>query len=129
MKIGVVGWGAVGVSLAYALVMSRVGPETLLSQITARKGATFHVTGRVLARVVDVPSHHQRAILTVFAPIPGIPGCEGVTLAYPHGADGQAARPVIPPHFSDGYQTGFPRSAASPRDSIRSLNLTPPCPP
>jgi len=87
------------------------------------KGATYYGIGSAVARVVDVLVHDQRAILTVCAPVSGVPDCEGVTLALPRLVGGDGVLATIPLALDDTERDGLRRSAGILRDAVRSLQL------
>jgi L-lactate dehydrogenase len=91
--------------------------------IIAGKGATYYGIGSAVARIVDVLVHDQRAILTICAPVSGVPGCDGVTLALPHLIGGDGVLATIPLALAEAERDGLQRSAGILRDAVRSLQL------
>jgi L-lactate dehydrogenase len=91
--------------------------------IIAGKGATYYGIGSAVARIVDVLLHDQRAILTVCAPVAGVPECEGVTLALPRLVGGAGVLATIPLTLAAAERDGLGRSAAILRDGVASLQL------
>ena len=92
-------------------------------QIIAGKGATYYGIGSAVARIVDVLVHDQRAILTVCAPVSGVPDCDGVTLALPHLVGGDGVLATIPLALDASERAGLRRSAGILRDAISPLQL------
>jgi malate/lactate dehydrogenase len=124
MKIGVVGCGMVGSSVAFALVMNGVGREIILVDISrARAEAEANGIASAVARLVNVLLHDQRAVLGICKRIEVVPGCEGVTLGLPHVVGAQGAISTILLQLDPGEGKGFQRSASILHDAIESLKL------
>lgn len=90
-------------------------------QIIAGKGATYYGIGSVVARIVDVLLHDQRAILTVCTRIDGVPGCDGATLALPHMVGGQGVLAAIPLALDEEEREGLRASAAVLVEAMKAL--------
>jgi L-lactate dehydrogenase len=91
--------------------------------IIAGKGATYYGIGSSVARIVEVLSHDQRAILTVCARVSGVPDCDGITLALPHLIGGDGVLATIPLALDDAERDGLRRSAGILRNAVASLEL------
>jgi len=88
------------------------------------KGATYYGVGSALARIIEAVLHDQRAILTVCAPIEGVPGLEDVTLSLPRLVGGAGAGEPIVLRIDKGEQQALQASAARIREAISSLQAT-----
>ena len=95
------------------------------STIIEGKGATYYGVGSALARIIEAILHDQRAILTVCAPIEGMPGLENVTLSLPRLVGGNGAGELVPLPLDNLEQQGLLASAARIREAIASLQLSP----
>jgi L-lactate dehydrogenase len=91
--------------------------------IIAGKGATYYGVGSALARIIEAVLHDQRAILTVCAPIEGLPGLEDVTLSLPRLVGGAGAGEIVPLPLDNLEQQALLASAARIREAIASLQL------
>ena len=89
------------------------------------KGATYYGVGSALARIVEAIQHDQRAILTVCAPIEGMPGLENVTLSLPRLVGSSGAGDMVPLPLDNVEQQALLASAARIREAIASLSLSP----
>lgn len=87
------------------------------------KGATYYGIGSALARIVDVITHDQRAILTVCSPMDDIAGVKDVTVSLPHLVGGDGVIDTFPMPLDENEQTALNRSAAIVREAIGSLGL------
>lgn len=87
------------------------------------KGATYYGVGSALARIVDVITHDQRAILTVCAPMDEVAGVRDVTVSLPHLLGGDGVLDTFAMELNDREQASLQRSAGIVRQAIESLKL------
>ena len=91
--------------------------------IIAGKGATYYGIGSALARLVDVITHDQRAILTVCSPTAEVAGVPNATVSLPHLVGGEGILATLPLPLN-GEETAALRSSAQViRDVTDALNL------
>jgi len=91
--------------------------------IIAGKGATYYGIGGALARIVDVITHDQRAILTVCTPTPGVAGVADVTVSLPHLVGGEGILATLPLPLDEEEQAALNISARTIRDVIEALSI------
>jgi L-lactate dehydrogenase len=89
--------------------------------IIAGKGATYYGIGGALARIVDVITHDQRAILTVCTPTPDAAGVTDVTVSLPHLVGGEGILATLPLPLNEEEQLALNASAQTIRDVIDAL--------
>lgn len=92
-------------------------------RIIQGKGATYYGIGSALARIVDVITHDQRAILTVCSPLPEVAGVRDVTISVPQLVGGDGILDTFPMSLSEDEQQQLYRSADGVRQAIDSLAL------
>ena len=92
-------------------------------QIIAGKGATYYGIGSAVAYLLDVLLNDQRGILSICSRIETIPGCEGLTLGWPHLVGAEGALSTIPVRLDDNETTALHQSASILREAIGSLKL------
>lgn len=90
-------------------------------RIIEGKGATYYGIGSALARIVDVITHDQAAIMTVCAPIDDVEGVRDVTVALPRVLTGAGAGAVLPLALNDDERAALARSAGVVRAAIDGL--------
>lgn len=90
-------------------------------RIIEGKGATYYGIGSALARIVDVITHDQDAIMTVCAPMDEVAGVENVTVALPHVLTGKGAGPALPLAINEVERAALARSAAIVKSAIEAL--------
>jgi len=89
--------------------------------IIAGKGATYYGIGGALARIVNVITHDQRAILTVCTPMPDVAGVTDVTVSLPHLIGGEGILATLPIPLDEEEQLALNASARTIRDVIDAL--------
>jgi L-lactate dehydrogenase len=92
--------------------------------IIAGKGATYYGIGGALARIVDVITHDQRAILTVCTLMPDVAGVTDVTVSLPHLVGGQGILATLPVPLDEEEQLALNASARTIRDVINALEAS-----
>lgn len=92
--------------------------------IISGKGATYYGIGGALARIVDVITHDQRAILTVCTPLPEVAGVSDVTVSVPHLIGGEGLLLTLPLSLDEKEQTALKASAQTIRDIIDALEAS-----
>ncbi len=85
------------------------------------KGATYYGIGGALARIVNVITHDQRAILTVCTPMPDVAGVSDVTVSLPHLIGGEGILATLPVPLDEEEQLALNASARTIRDVIDAL--------
>jgi L-lactate dehydrogenase len=85
------------------------------------KGATYYGVGSALARIVEAVQNDQRAVLTVCAPIEGLPGLEDVTLSLPRLVGGNGVGDPVRLPLDKAEQQALLASAARIREALSSL--------
>jgi L-lactate dehydrogenase len=85
------------------------------------KGATYYGIGGALARIVNVITHDQRAILTVCTPMPEIAGVADVTVAMPHLVGGEGVLATLPLPLDEAESAALSASAQVIRDVLDDL--------
>ena len=86
------------------------------------KGATYYGIGGALARIVNVITHDQRAILTVCTPMPEVAGVADVTVAMPHLVGGEGVLATLPLPLDDEEGAALAASAQVIRDALDDLD-------
>ena len=92
--------------------------------IIAGKGATYYGIGGALARIVNVITHDQRAILTVCTPMPEVAGVRDVTVSLPHLLGGEGILATLPLPLDEDEQLALNASARTIRDVIDALEAS-----
>lgn len=92
--------------------------------IIAGKGATYYGIGGSLARIVNVITHDQRAILTVCTPVPDVAGVHDVTVSLPHLIGGEGIIATLPIPLDEEEQLALNASARTIRDIIDALEAS-----
>ena len=92
--------------------------------IIAGKGATFYGIGGALARIVNVITHDQRAILTVCTPMPDVAGVTDVTVSLPHLIGGEGILSTLPIPLDEEEQLALNASARTIRDVIDAMEAS-----
>jgi L-lactate dehydrogenase len=92
--------------------------------IIAGKGATYYGIGGALARIVNVITHDQRAILTVCTPMPDVAGVTDVTVSLPHLIGGEGILATLPLPINEEEQLALNASAQTIRDVIDALEAS-----
>ncbi len=92
--------------------------------IIAGKGATYYGIGGALARIVNVITHDQRAILTVCTPMPEVAGVSDVTVSLPHLVGGEGILATLPLPLNEDEQLALNASARTIRDVIDALEAS-----
>jgi L-lactate dehydrogenase len=92
--------------------------------IIAGKGATYYGIGGALARIVDVITHDQRAILTVCTPMSEVAGVRDVTVALPHLVGGDGVLTSLPLPLNEEEASALNASARTIRDVIDALEAS-----
>lgn len=90
-------------------------------RIIEGKGATYYGIGSALARIIDVITHGQEAIMTVCGPMDDVEGVRDVTVALPRKLSGEGIGAVLPLPINAQEREGLRRSAQIVRDAISSL--------
>jgi L-lactate dehydrogenase len=85
------------------------------------KGATYYGIGGALARIVNVITHDQRAILTVCTPMPEVAGVADVTVAMPHLVGGDGVLATLPLPLDEAEAAALSASAQVVRDVLDDL--------
>jgi L-lactate dehydrogenase len=91
-------------------------------RIIEGKGATYYGIGSALARIIDVITHDQDAIMTVCAPMDEVAGVRDVTVALPHLLSGEGVQQALPMDLSAAEQEALARSAATVKAAIEQLD-------
>jgi L-lactate dehydrogenase len=91
--------------------------------IIAGKGATYYGIGSALARLVDVITHDQRAILTVCTLTPEVAGISDVTVSLPRLAGGEGILATLPLPLNGEETAALRASAQVIRDVTDSLKV------
>jgi len=91
--------------------------------IIAGKGATYYGIGGALARLVDVITHDQRAILTVCTPTPEVAGVTDVTVSLPHLVGGEGILATLPLPLDRRETVALQGSAQVIRDVTDALKV------
>jgi L-lactate dehydrogenase len=89
--------------------------------IISGKGATYYGIGGALARIVNVITHDQRAILTVCTPMSEVAGVRDVTVSLPHLVGGEGILATLPLPLNEDEQLALNASARTIRDVIDAL--------
>jgi L-lactate dehydrogenase len=92
--------------------------------IIAGKGATYYGIGGALARIVNVITHDQRAILTVCTPMSDVAGVTDVTVSLPHLIGGEGILATLPLPINEEEQLALNASAQTIRDVIDALEAS-----
>jgi len=92
--------------------------------IISGKGATYYGIGGALARIVNVITHDQRAILTVCTPMPEVAGVRDVTVSLPHLVGGEGILATLPLPLNEDEQLALNASARTIRDVIDALEAS-----
>jgi len=92
--------------------------------IISGKGATYYGIGGALARIVNVITHDQRAILTVCTPMPEVAGVSDVTVSLPHLVGGDGILATLPLPLNEDEQLALNASARTIRDVIDALEAS-----
>jgi L-lactate dehydrogenase len=92
--------------------------------IISGKGATYYGIGGALARIVNVITHDQRAILTVCTPMPEVAGVRDVTVSLPHLVGGEGILATLPLPLDEDEQLALNASARTIRDVIDALEAS-----
>jgi len=92
--------------------------------IIAGKGATYYGIGGALARIVDVITHDQRAILTVCTPMPDVAGVADVTVSLPHLIGGEGILATLPIPLDEEERLALNASARTIRDVVDALEVS-----
>jgi len=92
--------------------------------IIAGKGATYYGIGGALARIVNVITHDQRAILTVCTPMPDVAGVTDVTVSLPHLVGGEGILATLPLPLNEEERLALNASAQTIRDVIDALEVS-----
>jgi len=92
--------------------------------IISGKGATYYGIGGALARIVNVITHDQRAILTVCTPMPEVAGVRDVTVSLPHLVGGEGILATLPLPLDEDEQLALNASARTIRDVINALEAS-----
>ncbi len=92
--------------------------------IIAGKGATYYGIGGALARIVNVITHDQRAILTVCTPMPDVAGVTDVTVSLPRLIGGEGILATLPLPINEEEQLALNASAQTIRDVIDALEAS-----
>jgi L-lactate dehydrogenase len=77
-----------------------------------------------LARIVNVITHDQRAILTVCTPMPEVAGVRDVTVSLPHLVGGEGILATLPLPLDEDEQLALNASARTIRDVIDALEAS-----
>jgi len=85
------------------------------------KGATYYGIGSVLARLVEVILHDQRAILTVSSAIPESWGGANVTFSLPCLVGGEGILATFPPVLTDAEEDLLRASAKVVSGALEGL--------
>lgn len=93
-------------------------------RIIEGKGATYYGIGSALARIIEVISRDQRAILTVCTPQKEILNINNVTLALPNLLSGTGIQATLTPSLNKTETNALKRSATIIQDAINSLSNT-----
>jgi len=91
--------------------------------IIAGKGATYYGIGGALARLVDVITHDQRAILTVCSPTPEVAGVPNVTVSLPHLVGGEGILATLPLPLNGKETAALQASAQVIRNVTDTLQI------
>jgi L-lactate dehydrogenase len=92
--------------------------------IISGKGATYYGIGGALARIVDVITHDQRAILTVCTPMAEAADVADVTVSMPHLVGGEGILATLPLALDEGEMAALNASARTIRDVIDALEAS-----
>ena len=92
--------------------------------IISGKGATYYGIGGALARIVNVITHDQRAILTVCTPMPEVAGVRDLTVSLPHLVGGEGILATLPLPLNEDEQLALNASARTIRDVIDALEAS-----
>jgi L-lactate dehydrogenase len=92
--------------------------------IISGKGATYYGIGGALARIVDVITHDQRAILTVCAPTPEVAGVKDVTVSLPRLVGGEGIIAMLPIPLNEDERAALNNSARVIREVIDALEAS-----
>jgi L-lactate dehydrogenase len=92
--------------------------------IISGKGATYYGIGGALARIVNVITHDQRAILTVCTPMSEVAGVRDVTVSLPHLVGGEGILATLPLPLNEDEQLALNASARTIRDVIDALEAS-----
>ncbi len=89
--------------------------------IISGKGATYYGIGSALARIVNVISHDQRAVMTVCVPTADVMGIPNVTVALPRLLGGKGVLETFPLPLSEAEKNQLRASASVIRQALDGL--------
>jgi len=89
--------------------------------IISGKGATYYGIGSVLARIVDVILHDQRALLTVCMRSETVAGVSDVTVSLPRLVGGEGILDTIVPELNEAESDALQHSAEVVKGAIQSM--------